>query len=248
MKPVYLRLGAGIWLAWSAAAAWGDSGLAENIVSVSTGAAPISISKEVKMKEHLSGIWTPGLSDNEKRTLFAIAKDTLDWCVKRAAGQLKGQPREFSLEAYPLTPKLKIKTATFVTLKIKGELRGCIGSLAPVEALGQSVHHNAINAALEDPRFPPVQPAELAQIEIDVSILSPIRKIASIDEFKLGQMGIILEKGMARSVFLPEVAIEQGWTKEETLSYLSRKAGLPSDAWKKDARFQVFESVVLALE
>ena len=197
------------------------------------------------MKERQSGTWTPGLSDVEKQTLFAIARDTLAWCVKRAAGGARGA---FPIESYPLTPKLKVKTATFVTLKILGDLRGCIGSLAPVEALYQSVHHNAINAALEDPRFPAVQPPELPRIEIDVSILSPIRDIASLDEFKPGQMGIILAKGMRRAVYLPEVAVEQGWSKEETLSSLSRKAGLPADAWKKDAKFQVFESVVLSLD
>ncbi len=196
------------------------------------------------MKEHQSGTWTPGLSDAEKKTLFAIARDTLDWCVNRSA---VGAREAFPIESYPLTPKLKVKTATFVTLKIKGDLRGCIGSLAPVEALYQSVHHNAINAALEDPRFPSVRPTELPRIEIDVSILSPIREIATLDEFQLGQMGIILEKGMRRAVYLPEVALEQGWSKEATLSSLSRKAGLPPDAWKKDARFQVFESVVLSL-
>lgn len=199
------------------------------------------------MKEHQSGTWTPGLSDEEKRTLFAIAQDTLEWCVNGAAGAMNKKKGPFPIERYTLTPKLKVKTATFVTLKIRGNLRGCIGSLAPVEALYLSVHHNAINAALEDFRFHPVQPAELPRLAIDVSILSPIRSIASLDEFKLGQMGIILEKGMARAVFLPEVAVEQGWTREEMLSHLSRKAGLPSDAWKKDTRFQVFESVVISM-
>ena len=199
------------------------------------------------MKEHQSGVWTPGLSDDEKQTLFAIARDTLDWCVNGAAGAMNKKKAAFPFESYALTPKLKVETATFVTLKIKGNLRGCIGSLAPVEALYLSVHNNAINAAVKDFRFPPVQPVELPRLEIDVSILSPIRDIASLDEFKLGRQGIIMEKGMHRAVFLPEVAVEQGWTREETLSYLSRKAGLPSDAWKQGAQFQVFESVVITM-
>ncbi|MFC1461910.1 AmmeMemoRadiSam system protein A [Verrucomicrobiota bacterium] len=199
------------------------------------------VTKEGAMKEHQSGTWTPGLSDQEKVTLFAIARDTLDWCVNR-----KKEP--FPIDAYTITAKLKVDTATFVTLKIKGQLRGCIGSLAPEEPLYLSVHHNAINAALRDPRFRPVQPSELSIIDIDVSILSPIRPIPSITDFKLGQQGIILQKGMQRAVFLPEVAIEQDWTRDETLSHLSRKAGLPADAWRKDTRFQVFESVVLSIE
>ena len=141
---------------------------------------------------------------------------------------------------------MKTDMATFVTLKIRGQLRGCIGSLAPVDALYRSVHENAINAALRDPRFDPVQAAELPRIEVDVSVLSPIRDIASIGEFKIGQQGIIMEKGLHRAVYLPEVATEQGWTVEETLSSLSQKAGLPSNAWKQGATFKVFESVVLS--
>ncbi len=244
--PIRAGLVAGLGLAWGMPGAIGNEGIHAPADGTSA-AAPASIGKEARMKEHKSGTWTPELSDAEKETLFAIARDTLAWCVNRAA-DAPGAGGAFPLEKYALTPKLKVKTATFVTLKIGGALRGCIGSLAPVEALYQSVHHNAVNAALEDPRFPPVRPAELPRIEIDVSILSPIRDIAALDEFKLGQMGIILAKGMRRAVYLPEVAVEQGWTKEETLSSLSQKAGLPPDAWKKGASFQVFESVVLSVE
>jgi len=202
----------------------------------------LSIQKENQMKiiEHCSGTWNPGLSEKEKNTLFLIAHDTLKWCVNNEGGK-------FGVEKYEITPKLKIPTATFVTLKIKGELRGCIGSLAPSEPLYLSVHHNAVNAALHDYRFNPVSKTELPAISVDVSILSPIRDIPSLDEFKLGQQGIILGKGMARSVFLPEVALEQKWTKEETLTHLARKAGLEGDAWRKGAKFQVFESAVLSL-
>ena len=202
----------------------------------------LSIQKENQMKiiEHCSGTWNPGLSEKEKNTLFLIAHDTLKWCVNNEGGK-------FGVEKYEITPKLKIPTATFVTLKIKGELRGCIGSLAPSEPLYLSVHHNAVNAALHDYRFNPVSKAELPSLSVDVSILSPIRDIPSLDEFKLGQQGIILGKGMARAVFLPEVALEQKWTKEETLTHLARKAGLEGDAWRKGAKFQVFESAVLSL-
>jgi AmmeMemoRadiSam system protein A len=202
--------------------------------------------KEANMnvREHRSGAWSPGLTDEEKTTLFAIAKDTLVWCVDGAANKKKGA---FPIASYTITPKLKVNTATFVTLKIRGELRGCIGSLAPVEPLYLSVHRNAVNAAMHDYRFSPVQSVELPDITVDVSILSPIRDIPNLDAFKLGQYGIIMSKGMARAVFLPEVATEQGWTKEETLSYLSQKAGLSADAWREGAQFQVFESVVLTM-
>jgi len=191
------------------------------------------------MNEHRSGEWTPGLSADEKATLFAVAEDTLEWCVR-------GGPEPFSWDGYELTDKLREKTATFVTLKIRGGLRGCIGSLAPVAPLAESVHDNTVNAALRDFRFHRVAPGELGQIEIHISILSPIREIASLDEFRIGEHGIILEKGRYRAVYLPEVAAEQSWDKEETLSSLSRKAGLPPDAWREGARFKVFSSVVLS--
>ena len=190
--------------------------------------------------EEKSGEWTPGLSEAEQATLFAIGEDTLQWCVEK--------PKTvFSFEKYALTDKLKLDRATFVTLKTKkGMLRGCIGSLAPVAPLYRSVHDNAINAALRDHRFPQVTARELTGLVVHISILSEIKPIPSLEKFKIGEHGIILEKGRYRAVYLPEVALEQGWTKEETLTCLSRKAGLSGDAWKKDTRFQVFSSVVLS--
>jgi AmmeMemoRadiSam system protein A len=190
------------------------------------------------MKEHKSGEWSPELTDAERATLFAIARDTLSWCVA-------GGRESFSFAGYTLTPRLKETFATFVTLKKRGMLRGCIGTLAPMDPLYVSIHKNAVSAALEDYRFRPVTAGELSGLEVHLSVLSPIRPIASLDEFTLGAHGIILEKGAARAVYLPEVAVEQKWTKEETLDSLSEKAGLPSDAWKQGARFKVFSSVVL---
>lgn len=195
----------------------------------------------MKMKETKSGEWTPGLDAKEKETLFAIANDTLAWCVKNDA-------TEFSFDKYTITEKMKKDTATFVTLKIGDMLRGCIGTLAPIEPMYKSVHNNATNAALRDLRFRPVRPAELPNLDVHISLLSPIRDIASLDEFKIGEHGIILEKGMYRAVYLPEVAVEQKWTKDETLESLSEKAGLPGDAWKQGAKFKVFSSVVLSIE
>ena len=191
------------------------------------------------MKEHRSGEWTPELNDAERETLFAIANDTLAWCV----GGRKGA---FDPDRYTLTEKLKTPMATFVTLKIRGMLRGCIGSLAPMAPLWESVHDNAVNASLKDHRFRPVSEDELPKLEVHISVLSPIVPIAGIEEFKLGEHGIILEKGFGRAVYLPEVAPEQGWTVEETLSSLSQKAGLPANAWQSGATFKVFSSVVLS--
>jgi len=215
------------------------AGTAETNAESRPAALPPAKKESVMIKEHRSGKWTPGLTDEEKATLFAIAEDTLNWCVNGGKGK-------FPIETYAITERLKKYTATFVTLKIQGMLRGCIGSLAPVQPLYESVHENAVKAAREDPRFRPVTPAELKRIEVDVSILSPIADIQSLDEFHLGEHGIIIEKGMYRAVYLPEVAVEQKWTREETLASLSEKAGMEPDAWRKGARYKIFSSVVLS--
>jgi AmmeMemoRadiSam system protein A len=191
------------------------------------------------IKEHRSGEWSPGLAESERETVFALAADTLKWCVEGSRGA-------FPFANYALTERLQEPVATFVTLKIREQLRGCIGCLAPEAALYRSVHDNAINAALHDYRFRPVSSRELPLIEVDVSLLSPIRPIATLDEFHIGAHGIIIEKGSRRAVYLPEVAVEQGWTREEALTSLSEKAGLPPDAWREGARFKVFSSVVLS--
>jgi AmmeMemoRadiSam system protein A len=188
------------------------------------------------IKEQRSGEWTPALTDAEKATLFAIAEDTLRACVEQI---------RVNLATYTLTDRLKVPTATFVTLNRHGHLRGCIGSLAPVTALFQSVHDNTIQAALQDHRFRPVTAAELAELEVRVSILSPIVPLESLADFHLGEHGIIVEKQGRRAVFLPEVALEQHWNKASTLNALCGKAGLPTDAWRAGADFSVFSSVVL---
>ena len=191
------------------------------------------------MKETRSGEWTPGLSNAERETLFQLAEDSLRWCAQRDR-----QP--FSYDAYALTPLLKTPMATFVTLNKGGFLRGCIGSLRPVSTLYESVHDNAVSAALEDPRFPDVTARELSAITVKVSVLSAFRNIEGPASFTLGEHGIVISKQGRRAVYLPEVAVEQRWTVEQTLSSLREKAGLPVDAWREGAHFQVFSSVVLS--
>ena len=139
---------------------------------------------------------------------------------------------------------LRAPSGAFVTLKRGGDLRGCIGTIEPREPLYQAVLDNGDNAARRDPRFSPVTPPELQDLVIEVSVLSPPRPIDSWEEFKVGEQGIILSKSGRRAVFLPEVATEQGWTREETLSYLARKAGLPADAWRSGASFSVFTTTI----
>ena len=137
--------------------------------------------------------------------------------------------------------------ACFVTLETAGDrhLRGCIGNITAVEPLLKNLRRNALNAAFHDPRFPPLEDHELDEIEIDVSILTPMKPIASPGDFIVGEHGIVMECLGRHAVFLPQVAPEQGWDRGQTLSHLSAKAGLPPDAWRRpDAKFEVFTAIV----
>jgi AmmeMemoRadiSam system protein A len=102
----------------------------------------------------------------------------------------------------------------------------------------------AVNAGLNDGRFPPVDSSELSDITIEVSVLTPARPVASASQIIIGKHGIILEKSGRSALFLPQVATEQGWDLETTLNHLAQKAGLPEDAWRKDTSFEVFEAIV----
>jgi AmmeMemoRadiSam system protein A len=189
--------------------------------------------------EQCSGEWSPRLSDAEQESLFEILLSSLAWCVEDGEAA-------YDFSSYSITERLERPRATFVTLNLSGRLRGCIGSLAPEAPLYRSVHQNAVHAALRDPRFPPVSLLELPQLEVHLSILSTITPIASLDGFRLGEHGIILTKGSAGAVFLPEVAVEQSWSVEQTLTQLSLKAGLSADGWREGASFEIFSSARFA--
>jgi MEMO1 family protein len=130
----------------------------------------------------------------------------------------------------------------FVTLKEAGELRGCIGSIEAVFPLRQGIPELACSAAFSDYRFSPVEEKELKDIDIEISILSPNKRIKSADEIVMGTHGVIVKKGGKTGLFLPQVAKETGWTKEQFLNELcSQKAGLPAGAWKdKDTELYIF--------
>ena len=151
----------------------------------------------------------------------------------------------------PGLDSLDLLGSCFVTLHTdSGELRGCIGNITPVESLGDNLRSNALNAAFRDPRFPPVASTEeLAQLVVEISVLTPMKEIADLKEFEIGRHGIVMNLHGRSAVFLPQVAPEQGWDKETTLDYLSLKAGLPKDAWRSSAtRFMTFEAIVFGEE
>jgi AmmeMemoRadiSam system protein A len=134
----------------------------------------------------------------------------------------------------------------FVTLNLDGELRGCIGEIMPRREIWKVVREQSLNAAFHDTRFEPLSKGELARLKLEISILTPLRPIASWQGIEIGKHGVLLTCANRSAVFLPQVAPEQGWGVEETLTHLALKAGLPKDAWRdKGATFFVFEAQVI---
>jgi AmmeMemoRadiSam system protein A len=176
------------------------------------------------------------LTDTEKSTLLSIARRSI-------RARLDGQNSK-SYDSTELTPTLRMRCGAFVTLNEGGQLRGCIGHFGSDIPLYEVVEEMAQAAAFEDPRFYRLRADEFDKIDIEISVLSPMKKIKSIDEFELGRQGIYISKGAHGGTFLPQVADETHWTKEEFLGHCARdKAGLSWDGWK-DADLYTYEAVV----
>ena len=178
------------------------------------------------------------LTPEEQKTLLRLARASLNSFVKEQK-ELTSLP-----DGFELTDRMKEPAGVFVTLEKDKELRGCIGYIDPVGPLYRSVMDNVVSACSRDYRFHPVEASELDRIEIELSVLTPKQEIKRAGEFIPGEHGIIIEKQGRRAVFLPQVAAEQRWNREETLRHLCLKAGLAPDAWKKGARFWVFTAEV----
>jgi AmmeMemoRadiSam system protein B/AmmeMemoRadiSam system protein A len=178
------------------------------------------------------------LSDKDKKDLLTIAKNTVDQYVKNHK-----RPR---LEENKFSETLRTNCGAFVTLKKDGTLRGCIGRFDASDPLFKVVQDMAIASSTQDYRFSTVEPAEIPELEIEISVLTPMRRITSIDELELGKHGIYIRKGNNSGTFLPQVAAETGWTKEEFLGHCAQdKAGLGWNGWK-DAELYVYEALVFS--
>ena len=174
------------------------------------------------------------LSEDDKRILKKIAYDSI-------RDSLDGKSVSYPS---PLTPQLLEKCGAFVSLHKNGQLRGCIGHFGEDVPLYEIVAVMARAAAFEDPRFHPLRREELSEVDIEISVLTPMRRIKSLDEFKLHRHGIYIRKGRRSGTFLPQVADEVNWTKEEFVAHCSRdKAGLGWDGWR-DAELYVYEAIV----
>ncbi|MCD6152495.1 MAG: AmmeMemoRadiSam system protein A [Syntrophobacterales bacterium] len=142
---------------------------------------------------------------------------------------------------------LQEKRGAFVTLKKHGQLRGCIGSFEAGEPLYETVKNMAQSAAFDDPRFPRVTEEELSDLKIEISALTPLRRIKDINEIEVGKHGIYIVKGFHRGVLLPQVATDYKWDKITFLEETCRKAGLSFNAWKEvDAEIYIFSADIFA--
>lgn len=178
------------------------------------------------------------LSAEERRALLRLARGTIEVYLRE---RRMPTPRELGVT---VTPPMRTIAGAFVTLHKHGDLRGCIGEIEPEREVYRAVQDHALNAAFRDPRFPPLTAAELPEVDIEISVLTPPQEVASWRDIEIGRHGVVLSKAGRRAVFLPQVAPEQGWDVETMLDYLAMKAGLPRDAWREGARFEVFEALV----
>jgi hypothetical protein len=173
----------------------------------------------------------------EKNQLFRIAESSIRTKLY--------ENKKIILDDKDMTPSLKRELGAFVTLKVDGALRGCIGRFISSDPLYHVVEESALSSAFEDPRFSPLTKEEFEKTEIEITVLGPLVRINDISEIVLGKHGIYIKKGYRSGTMLPQVAIENKWTVEEFLGYTSRdKAGIGWTGWK-DAELYIYEGVVL---
>ncbi len=175
------------------------------------------------------------LTPQERAALHVIARTTVE-CVVQGG----------HIPSFPVSSKrLQEYGGAFVTLKNGGRLRGCIGALLGTTPLCKTIERMAIQAATKDPRFPPVSKEELPSLEIEISVIGPLRPIKSLEEIVVGTHGLLMIHGSRSGVLLPQVAVEQRWDRKTFLECVSRKAGLPKDAWKgKKSQIYIFTAEV----
>ena len=174
------------------------------------------------------------LTKKEQRELLKIARETIVAVVVN--GTIP------AVES--ASPGLVTESGCFVTIKQQGRLRGCIGNFVSDKPLYKLVQEMAVSAATRDPRFYPMKPADLDDFELEISVLSPLEKIDSVDAIKVGKHGLYIIKNSSHGVLLPQVATEYGWNREDFLKHTCLKAGLPENAWQKGCDIFIFSAQV----
>ncbi len=174
------------------------------------------------------------LTKKERKELLKIARETIvDHVINRKVPVV-----------VTASPGLNLHSGCFVTVKQKGELRGCIGNFVSDQPLYQLVQEMSVSAATRDPRFYPMKVDDLADFALDISVLSPLEKAETVEEIRVGTHGIYIVKGSYRGVLLPQVATEYGWNRDQFLQHTCIKAGLPQDAWQGECDIYIFSAQV----
>lgn len=176
------------------------------------------------------------LTAKERKELLKIARDTI-------VSHVSAVP---VTEVEPSSPALAAENGCFVTIKQNGQLRGCIGNFVSDKPLCRLVQEMAVSAATRDPRFYPMKAPDLQNFDLEISVLSPLRRIDSVEEIQVGIHGIYIIKNSYRGVLLPQVATEYGWDRESFLKHTCLKAGLPEDAWQKGCDIYIFSAQVFS--
>lgn len=176
---------------------------------------------------------------------FSLSEDEKEILLKTARSVITAQVLGTSAEYMESTEKLDTVCGAFVTLHKEGRLRGCIGNIIGVHPLLVTIKRMAVASAFNDPRFPPLQAGELDQIDIEISVLSPLHEIESVDEIIVGTHGIYLEHPFGSGLLLPQVATEQGWDRDTFLEHTCFKAGLAGDSWRSpETRLSIFSATI----
>jgi AmmeMemoRadiSam system protein A len=176
----------------------------------------------------------PALSPRQQESLLSLARSAI-------AEHLGGAP---AADGSPVDPDLQRKSGAFVTLKLNGELRGCIGHMKADQPLDQAVREMALAAAFSDPRFPPLTLEELDKARLEISVLSPVRRITDTRQIRVGTDGLMIYQGGAQGVLLPQVPLEQGWDLDQYLQNLCSKAGLMPGCWNRGSALYTFTAEV----
>jgi AmmeMemoRadiSam system protein A len=171
------------------------------------------------------------ISSKEELEMLEIARESIAHAL--VGGNRRSEGRH--LRSQKPEGRLAEPAGAFVTIRIGHDLRGCIGYIVSDRPLAEVISEVAVKAALEDPRFPPLTQSELGRATLEISVLSPLKEVAGVDEVQVGRDGLLIELGRYRGLLLPQVATEQGWDREQFLDHTARKAGLPSNAWKDPA-------------
>jgi hypothetical protein len=173
------------------------------------------------------------LSADDRAAVLTLARDVV---AAAAAGQRLPEPAAEGA--------LALRAGAFVSLHRGGDLRGCIGHIGDDLTLVQVICRCAAAAAVEDPRFPPVTPAEVPGLHIEISVLAGIERVTDVELIEVGRHGLIVEQQRHKGLLLPQVASEHHWDRPTFLAQTCRKAGLPPDAWQRGASISRFEAEV----